>query len=327
MANVDPQFLERATHLDPGMAPALNLVHAAAIGHVINDILGVAQGELQFVTTHGEEATIAARQHFHRTREVGRILGDADIVDLVQTGHDGQLRIEQQARVEDRFIERLALCTVRIAAGDQFLPQFALLGQCVQALHGFLVVQEGVVLVPAIQHAAPRSPARDREVGREEVVALAVARLFVGIEATDHTDALVVLVAVQHLLAEGEEGLCRYVIILEHDTLVYVREGPLLRDIFRGVAAVVLLLIHGVHFALPVHLTHHFAARHNTRHIALATWSVLIEEQARGACLLDLGKYLFEDVGTIEKQDQYGHIYLCGRECIHGLMSIIVSIG
>ena len=155
VAYVDPQFFERAAHLDPGMSPALNFVHAAAVGYVVDDVPGVAQRELQFVTTHGEEATIAAGQHFHRTREVCRVLGDADIVDLVQARYDSQLRIQQQAGVEDRFVECLVLCAVSVAAGDQFLPQFALLGQCVQALHGFLVVQEGVMFVPAIQYAAP----------------------------------------------------------------------------------------------------------------------------------------------------------------------------
>ena len=87
-------------------------------------------------------------------------------------------------------------------------------------------------------------------------------------------------VTVEHLLAEREERLRRHVIVFKHDALVDNRERPLLRYIFRRITSVVALLIFAIHLTLPVDILNHTSASFNAGHIALATWSVLIEEQS-----------------------------------------------
>ena len=201
-----------------------------------------------------------------------------------------------------------AAVVVRLAHGDETLPQFALASQGFEAVQLFGVVHEGIVLVPGINDAAPRGPTRDADIGREEIVVANVVRALVAVESADHAHALVVLVAVQHLLAIAEERLCRHVVVLQHDALVRQREGPLLRDKFRRVAAVVLLLVEAVHFAGPVNLADHLATRHNPRHIALAAGAVLIEEEAGGAGLAHFGKHLFEHIGSVEEEYQYADV-------------------
>ena len=239
---------------------------------------------------------------------MGGIGGDAHVADLVETGHDAELRIEQEGSVEDTFVVGNAAVVVRLTHGDETLPQFALAGKGFEAVQLLGVVHEGVVFVPGVDDAAPGGPPRDADIGREEIVVANVVRALVAVETADHADALIVLIAVEHLLAIVEERLCGHIVVLQHDALVRQREGPLLRDKFRRVAAVVFLLIETVHFAGPVNLADHLATRHNPWHIALAAGAVLIEEEAGRAGLAHFGKYLFEHIGSVEEEYQYADV-------------------
>ena len=122
------------------------------------------------------------------------------------------------------------------------------------------------------------------------------------------------LIAVQHLLAEGEERLCRHVVILQHHAFINLREGPFLREIFGGVAADIMFLIHTVYLALPVDVLigSNLPASLDTSHVALSARSVLIEEQFGGSCLTHGLEHLSESVGSVKEQQQYGDIGLDG---------------
>ena len=111
------------------------------------------------------------------------------------------------------------------------------------------------------------------------------------------------LVAVEHLLAEGEERLRRHVVIFQHDTLVDNRECPLLRYVFGWVASIVALLELTVNLAIPVNVAYYASASLNASHIAFASWSVLIQEELGRLCLAHLVEHLLQMVGTIEEQN------------------------
>ena len=117
-----------------------------------------------------------------------------------------------------------------------------------------LATVSSVVPLPLVHDAAPGGPARDAEGGGEEIGGGDIGRHLVDIHARDHSYTVVVLVAVKHLLAEGEEGLCREVVVLQHDTLVDDGERPLLRQILRGVTPLVVVAIMAIDLAFPIDL-------------------------------------------------------------------------
>ena len=89
------------------------------------------------------------------------------------------------------------------------------------------------------------------------------------------------LVAVEHLLAEGEERLCRNDVVLEHDDLVGQREGPLMRTEAGGVAALVMVEIAAVYLTLPVDMlvADNLTTGLDACHVPFVTRTVLIEKQ------------------------------------------------
>ena len=122
------------------------------------------------------------------------------------------------------------------------------------------------------------------------------------------------LISVEHLLAEREERLCRYHVVLEHDDLLCQREGPLVRTEARRVAALVMVEITTMHLALPIYLlvAHDLATGHDTWLVTLVTWSVLIEQEHGGPCLAHSLEDLSERVAASEEQQQNGYVCLGG---------------
>ena len=70
IAQVEQQFLDRPTDLDPWMAPGIIAIHALLIGHILDDIVGMAQRKLYLVALHGELTTHTAWQRLE-SRIVG----------------------------------------------------------------------------------------------------------------------------------------------------------------------------------------------------------------------------------------------------------------
>ena len=128
------------------------------------------------------------------------------------------------------------------------------------------------------------------------------------VEAGYHADALVVGIAVEHGLAEGDEVVRGDVVVLEHDALLGHGEGPALGIVFGGVAAMVFGAVVAAHVTLPVHLGHHLTAGLEGRHVGLGARPVLIEEEARGACAAHGVEDLLEAVRTVEEEDEDGHV-------------------
>ena len=127
--------------------------------------------------------------------------------------------------------------------------------------------------------------------------------LFLTVESRYHTDAFVVLVAVEHFFAEAEPRLRGDVVILEDDALVGERKGPLLREEVGGVAAAVLRLVVAVHLAGPIHILHDLPACLYACNITLPARPILIEEEARRLRPSHFGPKAFEVVGAIKEKD------------------------
>ena len=196
-----------------------------------------------------------------------------------------------------------------LAAHRQEIVAVATLAnQLFQLVHGNCIVEPGVVLVPLVDDPSPRGPAPDAEIRREEVVALRVIGLLFYVEAAHHRDALVMLVAVEHLLAEREEADGWHVVVLQHNAFVNTAEGPLLRDVLRRVTAVVPFLVECLDLTVPIDLGHHLAAGQYAGHVCLRARSVLIEEKPRRTSLANLGKDLTELLRPVEEQNEYGNI-------------------
>ena len=60
VAEVAVEFLKGAADLNPGMSPGVGTIDALLVGHILNDIFRVAQGEVEVEALHGEHAAQAA---------------------------------------------------------------------------------------------------------------------------------------------------------------------------------------------------------------------------------------------------------------------------
>lgn len=276
-----------------------------SVGDVFYDVWRMAEvvSFRPLVSLHGEYASVGSGQCLERAAEVCAVGCCSEVVYHVLDGHDGKAVGEEHVRPEDGFVEGFSLFSVLAAHGQDVVAIAAFADEVFELSDGGWVVEPGVVFVPLVDDSAPRCPAPDAEVCGEEVVAFGVGGLFVDVEAAYHCDALVVFVAVEHFFAEGEETDGRHIVVFEHDAFVDMAEGPFLRDVLRGVAAVVFLLEEGLHVALPVHLCHHFPTGKYAWHVGLGAWSVLIEEESRRACFAHLVEDLAELLWPVEEQD------------------------
>ena len=229
MAQVEPQFLDGAPHLDPRMPESHDAIDAAAIIHMLHHIARMVQRSLvHLVALHREDTPIAAGQSLELRAEVCAASRGTEVVDHVARGHDAQPVREQQMGPEDSLVECLPLSTMATTHGQEVVAQPSFAHECFDAADGRLVVQPRVMLVPLVHHATPRGPAPDAEVRGEEIVGSRIGRLLLQVESRHHRNARVVLVTVEHFLAEAEERYAGYIVVLQHHTLVGHREGPLL---------------------------------------------------------------------------------------------------
>lgn len=228
---------------------------------------------------HGEYAAIAFGHGVHGADKVGGVCRRPKIVDHVAGGHDAQSGTEQDGSVEDGFVISLLMLAVALAHEEEVAPELAFLDEATKLLHIERVVQKRVMFIPLVYHTPPACPSPDGEGGGEEVVVGHIRGDFFGIESGNHADAGVVLVLVEHLFAEAEEGDGRDAVIFKNNAFIAQGEGPLLRIVVGGVAAGIYLLIIVVYIAFPVYLRNNLAAGFYPRHITFAACPVLIEEK------------------------------------------------
>ena len=208
VAEVQEEFFDGVLDLDPRMVPRIGTVEAFQIGFVFSNLLGMLQGKLQLMALHGEHPSDTMRGGLQFRREMGGVSHQADVIDLILLGHDGQTVVEQHITPVDGLEIGLATLTMITEHLQHITSQISLLGHALQFLHSLWIMDKAVGGIPTFSHPSPRSPAPDAEGGGEEIaVAAAILRLLVDVEACNHRDALIVLITVEHLLAEREERL------------------------------------------------------------------------------------------------------------------------
>ena len=218
------------------------------------------QRELQFVPLHGENTADSFGQHFVRVAEMRRTFRSPQIINHVFGRNDTQSGIKEDRRMENGFVISFPRGTMIPAKVDKPFLVFAFFDIGIQLMQVERIVQEGIMLVPLIQHSLPTSPTGNRERGREEVIIGHILRHLIIVHAGNHTDTSIVFILVQQLFAEREKRQRGNIIILQYDTFIHMREGPFLGHIFRRITTVILFLIKLLNFTFPVYILHNFPA-------------------------------------------------------------------
>lgn len=74
--------------LGPGVIPSHGFIAAVEVVDVLNDIAWVAEGELQLVARHGEDAAQTTRHGLQFGREMGAVGRESYVVNKVLSRHD-----------------------------------------------------------------------------------------------------------------------------------------------------------------------------------------------------------------------------------------------
>lgn len=112
VAEVQEEFFDGVLDLDPRVVPRIGTIEAFQIGFVLSDLLGMLQGECQFMALHGEHPSDAVRSRLQICREMGGVSHQADVIDLILLRHDGQTVVEQHVTPVNGLEIGLATLTV-----------------------------------------------------------------------------------------------------------------------------------------------------------------------------------------------------------------------
>ena len=155
---VEEQFLERASYLYPRVVPAHDAVDAFFVRYIFNDVAGMFQRKLRFVTLHGENAAVAFGQRMDGTGKVGGIRRCSQVVNHVACGHNAQSGVEQYGGMENGFVKSLPVFAMTPAHIDEVAPELAFFDELFELLHIEGVVQKGIELVPLVYDTFPACP-------------------------------------------------------------------------------------------------------------------------------------------------------------------------
>ena len=137
------------------MSPAHYAVDALFERHMVDDVGGVAEGELELVAPHGEYAAVASRHRVYGCGEVGAVCRGSEVVHLIVGGNDGEAVVQQHGGAEDGLVEGASEFAVTAAGEEEVVAEAALTDEVLELAHGNGVVQPRVVLVPGVDDSAP----------------------------------------------------------------------------------------------------------------------------------------------------------------------------
>lgn len=137
------------------MSPSIAAVESVFIGDVFDDIGGMLQREREFESLHGEDSSIALGSGFEVGGEVGGVFGQSDVVYLVTPGHDGEGRVEYHRGPKDAFEVGATTRTMVLTHGEEVASEAFLFDDIAQLAQGLCVVEEGIGVVPLLDHSSP----------------------------------------------------------------------------------------------------------------------------------------------------------------------------
>ena len=155
VSEVEQQFFCPPCYFYPGMSPSIAAVESVFIGDVFDDIGGMLQREREFESLHGEDSSIALGSGFEVGGEVGGVFGQSDVVYLVTPGHDGEGRVEYHRGPKDAFEVGATTRTMVLTHGEEVASEVFLFDDIAQLAQGLWVVEEGIGLVPLLDHSSP----------------------------------------------------------------------------------------------------------------------------------------------------------------------------
>ena len=85
---VEEQFFERTSDLDPRMIPAHDAVNALFVGNVFDDVAGMFQWKIHLRALHREDAAVTFGQGINRAGERGGICRCSQVINHVAGRHD-----------------------------------------------------------------------------------------------------------------------------------------------------------------------------------------------------------------------------------------------
>ena len=80
---VEEQFFERTSDLDPRMIPAHDAVNALFVGNVFDDVAGMFQWKIHLIALHREDAAVTFGQGMNRAGEMGGICRCSQVINHV----------------------------------------------------------------------------------------------------------------------------------------------------------------------------------------------------------------------------------------------------
>ena len=89
VSQVEEQFLERASYLYPRVVPAHDAVDAFFVRYIFNDVAGMFQRKLRFVTLHGENAAVTFGQKGYVRQDVYERFGSNAWARIMARSADG----------------------------------------------------------------------------------------------------------------------------------------------------------------------------------------------------------------------------------------------
>ena len=205
MAEVQIKLFERTSDLDPRMPPGHDTEHTVFVLNILDHIARMPQRELQFVPLHGENTADSFGQHIVRVAEMRRTFRSPQIINHVFGRNDTQSGIKEDRRMENGFVISFPRGTMIPAKVDKPFLVFAFFDIGIQLMQVERIVQEGIMLVPLIQHSLPASPTRNRERCCKEVIIGHILRDFIIINTCNHTDTSIVFILVQHFFTKWEK--------------------------------------------------------------------------------------------------------------------------
>ena len=205
ITQVEYEFLYGAIDLDPRMSPGHGSVVALLVGQVLCDLCRMYERTLEVIALHGEDATQASWGGSQRATVV-RTRVQSNVVDHIDTGHDGQTIVQEHVAPKDALKVGLARLAVVSAHLEHIAAILAPSDNLLQAADLLGVIEPAVLTIPVVDYPRPRGPSPDAEGLGEEIAGHflrpSLARhgrqgcLLVGIEACYHRDTRVIGIAI-----------------------------------------------------------------------------------------------------------------------------------
>ena len=138
------------------MIPGIHLIHTLAIIRLFHHVGRMLQRKSQLMAIHREDIAQLVGHGVQGGRlEMGGLTAESHIVNQITTGHDGQLRLQEQGRLEDGLKISLACGRMATESAHRASAQTALRYELLQLPLSLSSIQKRIVLIPFLHYPTP----------------------------------------------------------------------------------------------------------------------------------------------------------------------------